>query len=64
MAQYGADLIPSNANVIHHCNTGALATVDIGSALGVIYGMILVNYVGLLIDRVSLARKGNSCMGG
>lgn len=41
MAQYGADLIPSNANVIHHCNTGALATVDIGTALGVIYGMRL-----------------------
>ncbi|KAK8801943.1 hypothetical protein WA158_006338 [Blastocystis sp. Blastoise] len=26
-------------NVIHHCNTGALATVDIGTALGVIYGI-------------------------
>lgn len=38
MAMNGASLIPSNANVIHHCNTGALATVDIGTALGVIYG--------------------------
>ncbi|KNB44727.1 methylthioribose-1-phosphate isomerase [Blastocystis sp. subtype 4] len=37
MAQYGASLIPQQANVIHHCNTGALATVDIGTALGVIY---------------------------
>jgi len=26
------------ANILHHCNTGALATVDIGTALGVIYG--------------------------
>ena len=41
MAKNGAALVPANANVIHHCNTGALATVDIGTALGVIYGMIL-----------------------
>lgn len=40
MAQYGASLIPEKANVIHHCNTGALATVDIGTALGVIYGSL------------------------
>ena len=38
MAKNGASLIPNNANVIHHCNTGALATVDVGTALGVIYG--------------------------
>lgn len=38
MAMNGAALVPANANVIHHCNTGALATVDIGTALGVIYG--------------------------
>jgi methylthioribose-1-phosphate isomerase len=29
-------LIPPQANIIHHCNTGALATVDYGTALGVI----------------------------
>lgn len=29
-------LIPENAVFIHHCNTGALATVDYGTALGVI----------------------------
>jgi len=29
-------LIPANANVIHHCNTGALAAVDYGTAIGVI----------------------------
>jgi methylthioribose-1-phosphate isomerase len=29
-------LIPDEATVIHHCNTGALATVDYGTALGVI----------------------------
>ena len=43
MAQNGAALIPNNANVIHHCNTGALATVDIGTALGVIYGTQIMN---------------------
>jgi methylthioribose-1-phosphate isomerase len=29
-------LIPPKATIIHHCNTGALATVDYGTALGVI----------------------------
>lgn len=29
-------LIPNTANIIHHCNTGSLATVDYGTALGII----------------------------
>ncbi|KAA3663771.1 MAG: S-methyl-5-thioribose-1-phosphate isomerase [Chloroflexi bacterium] len=29
-------LIPDKATIIHHCNTGSLATVDYGTALGVI----------------------------
>jgi methylthioribose-1-phosphate isomerase len=29
-------LIPDRAKIIHHCNTGSLATVDYGTALGVI----------------------------
>ncbi len=36
IAQNGQQFIPDNANLIHHCNTGALATVGIGTALGVI----------------------------
>ncbi len=36
MAAYGAALIEDGDTVIHHCNTGALATVDWGTALGVI----------------------------
>ncbi len=36
MAQHGATLIADGDTVIHHCNTGALATVDWGTALGVI----------------------------
>lgn len=33
----GAAIIPDGANILHHCNTGSLATVDFGTALGVIY---------------------------
>ncbi len=36
MAEYGATLIEDGDTIIHHCNTGALATVDWGTALGVI----------------------------
>ena len=36
MATHGANLMGNNETVIHHCNTGALATVDWGTALGVI----------------------------
>lgn len=36
MAEIGAELIRDGDTVIHHCNTGALATVDWGTALGVI----------------------------
>jgi len=32
----GTELIPLNANIYTHCNAGALATVDYGTALGVI----------------------------
>ena len=33
---HGAALVKDGATVLHHCNTGALATVDYGTALGVI----------------------------
>lgn len=36
MATHGANMMKENEVVIHHCNTGALATVDWGTALGVI----------------------------
>ena len=36
MAEHGAVLVNDGDTVIHHCNTGALATVDWGTALGVI----------------------------
>ena len=37
MGYNGAEVMPAGANILHHCNTGALATVDFGTALGVIY---------------------------
>ncbi|MGC9165096.1 MAG: S-methyl-5-thioribose-1-phosphate isomerase [Thermoprotei archaeon] len=36
MSEYGASLIKDGDVIITHCNTGMLATVDIGTALGVI----------------------------
>ncbi len=36
IAQNGQAVISDGANLIHHCNTGALATAGIGTALGVI----------------------------
>ncbi len=36
MARHGAGLIHDGDTLIHHCNTGALATVDWGTALGAI----------------------------
>jgi methylthioribose-1-phosphate isomerase len=37
MAKHGAALLPAQVNVLHHCNTGALATIGGGTALGVIH---------------------------
>lgn len=36
MSLSGAELLPPGSRVLTHCNTGALATVGIGTALGVI----------------------------
>src|SRR5438105_8175055 len=36
MGAFGLDLVPSGANILTHCNAGALATVDYGTALGVV----------------------------
>ncbi|MBK9122315.1 MAG: S-methyl-5-thioribose-1-phosphate isomerase [Chloroflexi bacterium] len=36
IGRHGRDLITDDSTVLHHCNTGALAAVDYGTALGVI----------------------------
>jgi len=37
MAERGAALVAKGDNILTHCNTGALATAGLGTALGVIY---------------------------
>lgn len=34
MAKYGNQVVPDNANIVTHCNTGALCTVDFGHVMG------------------------------
>ena len=53
IAKHGAALVPQDANVLHHCNTGALATVDVGTALGVIYGAQRLRVLLCLATAVS-----------
>jgi methylthioribose-1-phosphate isomerase len=36
MGEHGATLIKDGDTILHHCNTGSLATVDWGTALGVV----------------------------
>lgn len=36
MAEFGQDLVQDGSGILTHCNTGSLATVDYGTALGVI----------------------------
>lgn len=36
LGRYGAELLPSGARVLTHCNAGSLACVEYGTALGVI----------------------------
>ncbi len=36
MGAFGAEIVPQRANILTHCNTGSLATVDFGTALGVV----------------------------
>jgi methylthioribose-1-phosphate isomerase len=36
LGEHGADLLPAGSSVLTHCNTGALATGGIGTALGIV----------------------------
>jgi methylthioribose-1-phosphate isomerase len=40
MGAFGAELIPDGAQVLTHCNAGALATAGYGTALGVVRGAV------------------------
>jgi len=71
IGRHGAELIPSRATAITHCNTGALATADFGTALGVLFtahaqGKVLHVYVdetrpllqGARLNMWELMREG------
>lgn len=60
MSQYGAALIDDGDTVIHHCNTGALATVDWGTALGVIrMAHTQGKHVHVLVDETRPRLQGS-----
>src|SRR5437764_10471378 len=40
MGAFGAEVVPADAQVLTHCNAGALATAGYGTALGVIRGAV------------------------
>ncbi|HZD57074.1 MAG TPA: S-methyl-5-thioribose-1-phosphate isomerase [Anaerolineales bacterium] len=59
MARHGAGLIDDGDTVIHHCNTGALATVDWGTALGVIrMANEMGKHVHVLVDETRPRLQG------
>lgn len=59
LGQVGAALIPDGATILHHCNTGALATVDYGTALGVIRAAHEGgNHIHVLVDETRPRLQG------
>jgi methylthioribose-1-phosphate isomerase len=59
MARHGAALIDNGDTIIHHCNTGALATVDWGTALGVIrMANEMGKHVHVLVDETRPRLQG------
>ena len=61
ISQNGLEVVPDPANIIHHCNTGALATVAYGTALGVVraaheHGRRIFVYVDETRPRLQGAR--------
>lgn len=59
MAKYGAELIEDGDTIIHHCNTGALAAVDWGTALGAIrYAHEQGKRVHVLVDETRPRLQG------
>ncbi len=56
---HGATLVPDRANIVHHCNTGALGTVDHGTALGVIRSAHAMNrQVHVFVDETRPRLQG------
>ncbi len=60
MAQRGAALVQDGATILHHCNTGALATVDYGTALGVVRSAFeLGKKIHVLLDETRPRLQGS-----
>ena len=60
MAFNGAELIAKGDTILHHCNTGALATVDWGTALGVIFAAHEQNKdIHVLVDETRPRLQGS-----
>jgi methylthioribose-1-phosphate isomerase len=59
MAQHGAAILKDHTTVIHHCNTGSLAAVDYGTALGVIrYAHETGKDIHVLVDETRPRLQG------
>lgn len=59
MGDYGAALVPAQATIIHHCNTGSLATVLWGTALGVVRSAFVQGKkVHVLVDETRPRLQG------
>ena len=60
MARRGAALVKDGATILHHCNTGALATVDYGTALGVVRAAFEAGkHIHVLLDETRPRLQGS-----
>jgi len=60
MGAHGAELVADGATVLHHCNTGALATVDYGTALGVVRAAFEAGkHIHVLLDETRPRLQGS-----
>ncbi len=59
IGEYGNTLVPDKANILTHCNTGTLATVEYGTALGVIRPPTKRGRKSMFMPE----RPGRSCKG-
>ena len=60
LAQHGASLIEDGDTILHHCNTGALAVVDWGTALGAIrFAHEQGKHIHVLVDETRPRLQGS-----
>jgi methylthioribose-1-phosphate isomerase len=60
LGDYGAELVPTSARILTHCNAGALATAGYGTALGVVRSAHAQGKVALLwVDETRPVMQGS-----